>query len=318
MKRFQWTILMMTVLLAGVTICRAEGDLVAKVNGVSITKAEFDRNWAPFLQQKGIPVNHADKSGKVEEFRSELIELMVDQELLYQDADKQGFGAKKEQLDEALAKSTQGFPSPEEFEKVLAKNGLTLEGYRDFLQRRFAVDNMLRKQLADVTTVSDKEVDDFYSGNPQQFAVPEQVRARHILIKVEKGATEDQKAAARKKIEEVRTKAEGGADFAELAKESSEGPSAPKGGDLGFFGRGRMVPAFEKAAFALKPGEISGVVETPFGYHIILVEEKKEGGTVPKEEVAEKVRDFLKQQKVAEAVQERIKTLRDKAKIEIL
>jgi len=316
MKQVLRLIPLAAVLLMLGTDALGAGDLVAKVNGAGITREEFDRNWKVYIKQRGIPSGHADKSGGVDEFRKELLDLMVDQELLYQDAQKKGYGADEKQVDEELARSGQGFPSPEEFDKALAQNGLTRESYSDFLKRRLTVDKMLREGIAKNLAVTDAEIDEYYSGNPDQFASPEQARARHILIKVDAGADETQKAAARQKIEEVLSKAKGDADFAELAKEYSEGPSAPRGGDLGLFTRGRMVPPFEEAAFALKPGEISGVVETRFGYHIIKVEERKDAGTISKEEAADKIREFLNQRKVAEAVTDRIKVLKEEAKIE--
>ena len=105
---------------------------------------------------------------------------------------------------------------------------------------------------------------------------PEQVKASHILVKVDAGADEAKKAEARKKIQEIQQKVKAGGDFEALATENSDCPSKAKGGDLGFFERGQMVKPFEEAAFALKPGEVSGIVETQFGYHIIKVQEKKD------------------------------------------
>jgi peptidyl-prolyl cis-trans isomerase C len=317
MKKLFWCLPLMAVFLAVGTGARAEEGLVAKVNGVGITKAEFDRNWPAYMQQRGLPAGHADKTGKVEEFKKELLDLMVDQELLYQAAVKGGFAPSDQKVEEEFAKGGQGFKSPEEFEAALARNGMDKTSYSSFLKRRISVDSMLQEQIAKNVKVTDAEVDEFHTGNIEKFATPEQVRARHILVKMESGATAEQKAAAKKKIEEVLVKArEGGVDFAELAKVYSEGPSAPQGGDLGLFTRGRMVPAFEEAAFSMKAGEISGVVETQFGYHIIKVEERKAAGTAGKEEVADRIRQFLSQQKLSEAVMARLETLRGDAKIE--
>lgn len=316
MKKLSWCLPLMAVFLAAGTGARAEEGLVAKVNGVGITKVEFDRNWPAYMQQRGLPAGHADKTGKVEEFKKELLGLMVDQELLYQAAVKGGFAASDQQVEEEFAKGSQGFKSPEEFEAALARNGMDKTSYSSFLKRRISVDKMLQEQIAKDVKVTDAEMDAFYTGNIEKFATPEQARARHILVKMESGATAEQKAAAKKKIEEVLVKAREGVDFAELAKVYSEGPSAPQGGDLGLFTRGRMVPTFEEAAFSMKAGEISGVVETQFGYHIIKVEERKAAGTAGKEEVADRIRQFLSQQKLSEAVMARLETLRGDAKIE--
>ena len=133
------------------------------------------------------------------------------------------------------------------------------------------------------------------------FKQPAQVKASHILIKVEPTADDAAKAAARKKIEEVRQKLTDGGDFAELAKEYSEGPSGPKGGDLGFFRRGQMVKPFEDAAFSMKINEVSAPVETRFGYHLIEVTDIKPEQTLAYADVKDKIAQRLKQEKIQEA-----------------
>jgi len=149
--------------------------------------------------------------------------------------------------------------------------------------------------------ISDEAVKEQYELDKQKYFTPEQRHARHILFKV----SPDDDAAARaeklKKAEEVLKLAREGKDFAELAKEYSEGPSAPQGGDLGFFGKGAMVEKFDNAVFAMKPGEISDVVETVFGYHIIKLEEVKPAVTRSLDEVRDEIVAELKQKKVKSA-----------------
>ena len=147
--------------------------------------------------------------------------------------------------------------------------------------------------------VKDDDVAEYYALHKEdKFTEPEQVRARHILIKAAADAGADAKAAARNKAEELLAKVKAGADFAALAKESSQDPgSGAKGGDLGLFPRGRMTPAFEEAAFALQAGGVSDVVETPFGFHVIKVEEHRPGGVKPLEAVHDEIADGLKQER---------------------
>lgn len=137
-----------------------------------------------------------------------------------------------------------------------------------------------------------------YEQNMDQYVVPEQRHARHILLQVKESDDEEVRANQKKKAEEVLLLVQQGQDFADLAKEYSEGPSGPSGGDLGFFGRGAMVPAFDEAVFKLNSGEISGVVETNFGYHIIKVEEVREPSTRTFAEVKEEIADNMRQQEV--------------------
>ena len=135
---------------------------------------------------------------------------------------------------------------------------------------------------------------------------------------VDEKADEATRQAAKAKADDLLAQLKGGANFEELARKSSDCPSAPQGGDLGFFGHGQMVPEFDAAAFALKPGELSAVVTTSFGYHIIKLEEKKDAGLVPELDAAPRIREYLASQKTGAAVEQKITTLREKAKIELV
>jgi peptidyl-prolyl cis-trans isomerase D len=149
----------------------------------------------------------------------------------------------------------------------------------------------LPKDFAALAAPSDNEVKAYYDEHrDDRFTAPEEVRARHILIKLPPAADEKARAAARTKAEDVLAKVKKGADFAKLAQDVSEDAgTAGKGGDLGLFSRGHMVPAFDTAAFALEPGAVSDVVETPFGFHIIKVEEKLPGGQKPLDAVRDEI-----------------------------
>ncbi len=143
--------------------------------------------------------------------------------------------------------------------------------------------------------VTDDVIQARYNSNMDKYIIPEQRRARHILFKVEETDDEQTRTEKKKKADEILQLAQNGADFAELAREHSEGPSGPNGGDLGFFGRGAMVGPFDEAVFQLQAGELSGVVETIFGYHIIKLEEIKPGTTKTLDDVrAEIVEDVQK------------------------
>lgn len=156
--------------------------------------------------------------------------------------------------------------------------------------------------LATKVAVSDVDMNEYYELNKNtEFQQDEQVGARHILKKVAKEAGEDAKKAARAAIDRIAQRIADGGSFEEIAKaESDDTGSAEKGGDLGYFGRGRMVPPFEAAAFSLEPGKVSEVVESDFGYHLILVYGKKPAGVLPFEEVKERIRTALSMQKAVD------------------
>jgi peptidyl-prolyl cis-trans isomerase C len=290
--------------------------IVAKVNGVNLLRVDFDRSWEYFLQRSGIPAGHSDKDGKVVEFRKQVLERLIDEELLFQEAKRLKHVAGKDAVDGEMEKARGQFPSPEAFKGALAQNKLTEEALREVISRNLSIQGLVEKDVAKGLTVSDAEIHDFYSGNKDKFESPEQAHARHILVAVDEKAEGKTREAAKAKADDVLKQLKAGASFEELAKKSSDCPSAARGGDLGFFGHGQMVPEFDAAAFALKPGELSDVVTTKFGYHIIKLEEKKAGGLTPEPEVAPRIREYLTSQKTAAAVEERLKTLRTKAKIE--
>jgi peptidyl-prolyl cis-trans isomerase C len=157
----------------------------------------------------------------------------------------------------------------------------------------FLATEYISKGVVRDVNITDKDVEQYYEINKDKYKVPQQVRARHILIKAASSATDEEKKKAKVKVEGILEKVKKGEDFAKLAGEYSEDPSKTKGGDIGYFKRNTMVKSFEDAAFALKPGEISGVVETPFGYHIIKVEGVQEARVKPLAEVESKLREQL-------------------------
>lgn len=153
--------------------------------------------------------------------------------------------------------------------------------------------------------VSEEEARQYYDGHRDEFRREEQVRARHILVRVEEDAGDAAKAEARGRAEEALARIKAGADFAAVAAETSEDSSAARGGDLGLFRRGLMVPEFEAAAFALEPGEVSDLVETQFGFHIIKVEEKIPAGTPPFDEVRPQIEGKLRSQKAQDLARQK-------------
>lgn len=189
------------------------------------------------------------------------------------------------------------------------------ERYRRDEGRRIRFAVVERQAEAGKIRIGDDEIQAFYDQNAAQFQRPEQRKARHILIRVESGAAQAAKDAARKQAEAALERLRKGEDFAALARTLSQDPgSAAQGGDLGFFGRGQMDPAFEKAAFETPVGQYSPVVESAFGFHVIQVTESRAAGTVPVGEVKDAIRQQLQIRKAQEAVQREAQRLRDEVK----
>jgi len=176
----------------------------------------------------------------------------------------------------------------------------------------------LPKDFAALAAPSENEVKAYYDEHrDDRFTAPEEVRARHILIKLPPAADEKARAAARTKAEDVLAKVKKGGDFAKLAQDVSEDAgTAGKGGDLGLFSRGHMVPAFDTAAFALEPGAVSDVVETPFGFHIIKLIARVAPERLQFEPTKPRIKEYILKTRRQQHLDEFVSSLRAKAKIE--
>lgn len=288
---------------------------VAVVNGTVINQAEFDSEMNRVLerlQRTGRFPNDLERS----QIKKQVLENLIARELLYQESQKKGIKVDQKEVEAQLTALKGRFPSEVEFKNAMSTMNLTEADLRFQFERDVAIRKLLDDQIGGKSTVSEKESRAYYDSKLESFKKPEQVRASHILIKVDPGADEAKKAEARTKIESLQAKLKKGDDFGALAKEYSEGPSGPKGGDLGFFGRGQMVKPFEETAFSMKPGQVSGMVETRFGYHLIMVTERTPESTLSYEEVKDRLEQYLKQQKDQKAIAAYVETLKGKAKIE--
>ena len=287
----------------------------AEINGVVITKEQFDK-------ELNIHLDRVSKQGRqiagdqLATLRKDILDGLIERELLYQQSQKEGIKVDDKSVDQQLSQIKKRFPSEDAFKTALSNMNLSEEEVKNQIERGLAIRQLIDQQITKKIVISDKDTKAYYDGNQQMFKQPEQVKASHILIKVDGNAAESQKAAARKKIETVQQKVKAGGDFAQLAKEYSEGPSKSKGGDLGYFRRGQMIKPFEDTAFAMQPNEVSGIVETRFGYHIIKVYDKKPEQTLAYADVKDQLNQRMKQEKVEQEATQYIEQLKKDAKIE--
>ncbi len=289
-------------------------DPVARVNGAPIAAAELQKALNAFNKSPDAAQVPPGKEKEVQQF---LLNQMIGAELMYQVAKPTPVKDQDKKVDDAVTALKGRFPSEEEFLKGLQAQGLTEAGLKELISRNVVIENHIEQVIVPKHPVSDAEVKEFYDKNPETFTQPEQVRASHILITVDAKASEAERKKAKEKIESLLKQAKSNADFAKLAQENSGCPSSKQGGDLGYFGKGQMVKQFEDAAWSLKPGEVSGVVETQFGYHIIKLIEKRPPTKIPFDDVKARIADSLKRKKVGEAVNAVLEDARKKAKIEV-
>ena len=288
-------------------------DVLARVNGESVTKAEFDRLIKNLEVGNGpIPADRRD------EILRGALDQLITYTALVQEAKARNISATDAEVDGRLKEMQAQFPTEDAFKKALADRNMTLQRLKDDTRIDTVIGKLLDAETANGPAVGDAEAREFYDKNPDKFRQEEAVRASHILIKVNDNADAATKQKAREQIDAVLKQAKAGADFASLARQHSQDGSAAQGGDLDFFTRGQMVPAFDQAAFALKPGEISDVVTTQFGFHIIKLTEKRAASTVPFDQVSARIRQYLGEQHKQERARLFIEGVKSKSKIEVL
>lgn len=260
--------LLVVMLFVHVNLFADENAVVAKIGDRKITLADFKRVTGYFdaERQKMLETNPQLKETVLKQF----VQSIVISDL----AKQKGFDK-----DPALREQVQ------------------------FFSDNFLANEYIKREVAQKVTVSDDEIRSYYDSHRDEFKTPEMIKARHILVKVDPAASADDRQKAKEKAEMFLKKIKNGEDFAKLASEVSDDPGTkPKGGDLGFFPRGRMVKPFEDAAFSLKPGEVSPIVETQFGFHVIKVEDKKDAAVEPFDTVKELLRQKMVQDRSRQVI----------------
>ena len=303
-----------------------EADNVAvTVNGVGITESEVEALVEPELDKIAakaaqLPPEFTEQYEK--QVRQWVLEKLISEQLLDEKVKEARIIVTEEevisQIREILA-AQQPPLSLEEYHERLAERGQSFDEYKNEFRKQLGYQKLMEPQWADKINVTEDDARKYYSENPKQFEVPEQVRASHILIEPDTSDPDadpnEVKARAEAKAQDLLKQIKEGGDFTELAKAHSGCSSAANGGDLGFFSRGQMVAPFEKAAFQLKPGQLSDIVETKYGYHIIKVTERKDASVIPFEQVKDGIINGLKRKKQSEFIKEYIQSLKDKANI---
>ena len=321
MKTIMKTILLVAILSFGGAQAQGiyPGDAVS-VNGETISYQRFQGFYIEYRNSKGVAVGaRGDQLDLLTRLRKEAMNLLIEQVLVAQAAEKAGVKADPEAVTKAYDELRSVFDSEQGFQMKLEGDGFTAESLRRHLGRMMAAQQYLDEIRNEAADITDADLERYYEDNKARLTLPEQVRVRHILITWKPLGKPDDRAFIRESMQPILERARSGEDFAALAREFSDDyATRQEGGDTGFFHRGQMAPAFEEAAFALQPGEISDVVETSFGVHIIKLEERQSQELLALEDIREQLMDHVRNERAEQAVRAEIDSLAAAADIKVL
>jgi len=296
----------------------AAGDaVVVRVLGASITEKQVLATINQIARtQQATPQQLQTKDI---DFFKDALDTLIGAILLRNEAKERNIKADQVKIDEGLRSMKEKFPTEAQFLQALQQQNLKEEDVRRSIEDNLLYQQVLEAVFVGLPVATDAEIKKFYDENPRFFNEPEQVHASHIFLRVEPGATPVRKAEIRAKLEAIRADIESKKiTFAEAAKNSEDKSTAQNGGDMGFFKRDDRIPAIEAAAFAAKPGTLTPVVETEYGYHLMQVIEFKAPEKAPLEKVRPDIKAFLERKARQDATRKHIDELKGQAKIEVV
>jgi parvulin-like peptidyl-prolyl isomerase len=275
-------------------------DAVARVNGQAISRGELQKALAP--REASLDEELLAKPGVKEALARQVLDELITRRLLMQEAARRGVFVSGEAIEGRIAGLSEGY-SPQEFEAMLKERGLSLDSFRAGLAEDLAIEALLEEALGEAEEPDPQVLEAYYREHVQELHLPLRARALHIMV------------ASAEEADRLRQEILNGADFAEMAGRHSLGPEAGKEGELGWRSPGEMPEAFDEAIFSLKPGQISPVVSSPYGYHLFKLLEVKESGVLSLEEARAGIAAGLKAQDRDVRYRQWLETLRAKADV---
>ena len=292
-----------------------DDDVVARINGAPIYRGAVREVVQGVLALQDSQPNPAS----VGQLAKDALDSLIALELLYQESQTRGIQVSDTAVDEEVGRTKRRFPNAAAFDRAMKEKGLTEAALRRDTRKTMAVNQLLESTVWKDVRISPEQVSDFYEKNREEFKHPAEVRVSRILVRIPERADASARNAAKQRASDLLTKLRAGADFAQLAGANSEDPgSAAHGGDLGYIEKGDMDPAFEQQAFSLTPGQLSGVVTTPYGFEIIKVTDRRPAGYLPLNEVQDRVREVLLKAEKQDRQAALVAQLRQKATVELV
>ena len=292
--------------------------IVAKVNDKSIFEDQLAPQVEEALRKFKKHGMRKDSPDTVKRLQKKVLDEVIDQELLYQASKTLTIPDIEKKVTDKIKVMKSRYPSEKSFEASLKARNLSVNDVRESIKKNVYIDEYLKKKGIRNPEVPEADIKEYYEKHKDNFKRKESVRVSHILIKVANDAKPEEKELSRKKIEKIRQEILEGKDFAGMTKEHSDCErSSSQGGDLGYLERGHMLEEFDKVAFALKKGELSDIVRTEFGYHIIKIVDKKPEGIVPYDEAKDFIGKYLQEGIAKKKLASHIDGLKERAKIAI-
>jgi len=292
--------------------------IIAIVNGDVITLMELNNTFEPYRKKIEESYRGPDKEKIIADNRLMMLNKMIENIMIDQEAKKAGLIVKDEEVMETinnlLARKKY---TMEDLLNNLAKENSTFEAHKKDVKEHLLRMKLIRHELKSKIMITEEEIGEYYRQNRENYEGKEAVRLKHILIIIPKGADEKVKTKLRAEVDAILERLQKGESFDVIASRYSQGPAAAAGGDIGFVEKGSMQPVVDSAAFSLKKDELSGVIESPIGFHIIKVIDKRGAGIKPIESVREEIKAKIEEDKWDKKYLEWIKELRKKSVIEI-
>jgi parvulin-like peptidyl-prolyl isomerase len=294
--------------------------IAAVVNDEIITLSDVNKAFEPYQERfdKSYKGPERDKEKAMDETKLMLLNRMIDSLLMEQESRRTGINVKNEEVEEALndIRKRRNL-SPAEFAMALERDGVTLEALRRDLKNQLVRMRLVRRDIKSRVAVTDEEIGEYYRTHREDYEGKEAVKVRQILLLLPKGADPAAKESIRAGAAQIRARLLGGEPFERLAARYSEGPAAAEGGDIGYIERGVILPQVEEVAFSLPVGQISNVIQSDVGFHIIQVTDRRGAGLKPIQGVREEIREKIDNEKMEKKYGEWLEELRKKSHIEI-
>ena len=303
-------------ILAGILTALAHGEVVDKiaviVNCEVITQREVERLMEPIGRQYRTLYNKDELPGKLEEARENIINQLIEDRLILGEAKRLNIEVSEQDLDARIEETRRRFESNEQFEKALLEQGLNVRDLKTRFKEQLMTRRLIDQKVGSRIMITPVEISDYYNQHKEEFASAEEVKVRMILIRPK---SEGNAREALIQAKEILRRVREGGDFAGLAKEYSEGPYAAEGGLMGDVKRGDLLPQLEDVVFSMDEGEVSEIVQTALGYHILKVEEKAPPQTRGLTDVRHEVEEAIFRIKMKDKVGEWVQGLRKNAYI---